>query len=109
MTSMKRLIMTGLMAALFSGVAFGQRELIIAQGVDTTSFDSHTHSNTSAEAIVVNMMDYLIMMGADGERQPSLATSWEPVSDTAWRFTLREGVTWHDGMPFIAAYVIFIF
>lgn len=109
MKSINRLIMTGFIAVLFSGIVFGQRELVIAQGVDTTSFDSHTHSNTSAEAIVVNMMDYLIMMGADGVRQPALATSWEPVSDTAWRFTLREGVIWHDGMPFTAADVKFTF
>ena len=26
-----------------------------------------------------------------------LATSWEPTDDVTWRFTLREGVTFHDG------------
>ena len=37
---------------------------------------------------------------------PSLATSWEVVSPTLWRFHLREGVTFHDGAPFTAADVL---
>lgn len=31
-----------------------------------------------------------------------LASSWEQVDDTNWQFTLREGVTFHDGTPFNA-------
>ena len=37
-----------------------------------------------------------------GELSPLLATSWERTSPTTWRFTLREGVTFHDGTPFDA-------
>jgi len=31
-----------------------------------------------------------------------LATSWEQVDESNWQFTLREGVTFHDGTPFNA-------
>lgn len=31
------------------------------------------------------------------EIEPALATSWEVVSPSVWRFTLREGVKFHDG------------
>ncbi|NEE03265.1 ABC transporter substrate-binding protein [Phytoactinopolyspora halotolerans] len=34
--------------------------------------------------------------------EPSLATEWEQVDETTWEFTLREGVTFHDGTPFTA-------
>jgi peptide/nickel transport system substrate-binding protein len=38
---------------------------------------------------------------------PALATSWEVVSPTRWRFRLRQGVTFHDGTPFGADDVVF--
>ena len=38
---------------------------------------------------------------------PSLATSWETVSPTVWRFHLRRGVTFHDGTPLTADDVVF--
>ncbi len=34
--------------------------------------------------------------------QPRLATSWEDMGDGKWRFSLREGVTFHDGSAFTA-------
>ncbi|MEX2374749.1 MAG: ABC transporter substrate-binding protein [Dehalococcoidia bacterium] len=36
------------------------------------------------------------------ELVPELATSWEQTSDDTWQFTLREGVTFHDGSEFNA-------
>jgi peptide/nickel transport system substrate-binding protein len=39
---------------------------------------------------------------ASGDLQPKLATSWEQTAPTTWRFTLREGVTFHDGSRFTA-------
>jgi peptide/nickel transport system substrate-binding protein len=42
--------------------------------------------------------------------QPGLAESWEANADsTEWTFTLREGVTFHDGEPFNAEAVVFNF
>jgi peptide/nickel transport system substrate-binding protein len=42
--------------------------------------------------------------------EPGLATAWTPNADgTEWTFTLREGVTFHDGTPFNAEAVCFNF
>ncbi len=41
--------------------------------------------------------------------QPELATRYEQVSDTEYRFYLREGVKFHDGTPFNADAVVFSF
>jgi len=38
---------------------------------------------------------------------PALATSWEGLSPTTWRFHLRRGVVFHDGTPFTADDVVF--
>lgn len=87
--------------------AYAERELVIAQGIDVPGFDPHGHHTTAVEAVLINIFDYLIMRNADGDLEPSLAVAWEPVSEDAWRFELRQGVLWHDGTPFSAEDVKF--
>lgn len=42
---------------------------------------------------------------ASGQPQPVLATAWTQTDPTRWRFTLRPGVTFHDGSPLTPAAV----
>ena len=47
-----------------------------------------------------NVMEMLVRRNYEtGEVLPMLATSWERVDDRTLQFTLREGVTFHDGSP----------
>ena len=39
----------------------------------------------------------LIRTGFDGQLEPLLATEWSQTGDLTWEFTIREGVTFHDG------------
>jgi peptide/nickel transport system substrate-binding protein len=101
---MKRRWYTGVMPKvaammlLSAGINSAQgRDLIIAQGIDVPGFDIHNHSTTAVEAVFVNLFDYLVMRDGSGELKPSLATSWEQVSETAMRFKLRKGVLFHNG------------
>jgi len=110
MTAIHRLARTtaaALLAALTLGVVGAQTEIVIAQGVDVTGFDPHGHHTTAVEAVHVNLFDYLVWRDADGVQGPGLAVAWEPVAEDAWRFELRQGVTWHDGAPFTAEDVKF--
>lgn len=50
------------------------------------------------------IFDTLVIIGPDGSIGPSLAESWV-VDGNAITFTLRSGVTFHDGTPFDAAAV----
>ena len=52
--------------------------------------------------VVKNVVEPLIDRAPTGELVPKLATDWEQVDDVTWRFTLREGVTYHNGEPFNA-------
>lgn len=52
-----------------------------------------------------NIFEGLVRLGEDYQVEPMLAESWEFVAPNTWRFTLREGVTFHDGTPFTAAAV----
>jgi len=48
------------------------------------------------------ILDTLVKLDFDMNLVPGLATSWERVSPTVWRFELRDGVTFHDGSAFNA-------
>ncbi|MCZ2829220.1 ABC transporter substrate-binding protein [Modestobacter sp. VKM Ac-2986] len=44
----------------------------------------------------------LVVLDADGIAQPALATAWTQTDDLTWRFTVREGVQFHDGTALTA-------
>ncbi len=107
--SIRRTIAALLVTATLAVASAQDRTLVIAQGIDVPGFDVHSlgSSVTAIESVLVNIFDYLVWRDADGNFEPGLATSWEPVAEDAWRFTLREGVVWHDGEPFTAEDVKF--
>ena len=49
-----------------------------------------------------NVFESLVRLTPDYQIEPLLAESWEFVEPNTWRFTLRQGVTFHDGTPFTA-------
>ncbi|AJD44066.1 ABC transporter substrate-binding protein [Rhizobium sp. SEMIA 4085] len=54
-----------------------------------------------------NITEALVNLNpVDGSVVPSLATSWRQLDNLTWEFTLREGVTFHDGKPFDANAVV---
>ena len=55
-----------------------------------------------------NVTEPLTVIDAkNGTPQPKLATEWERVDDTTWRFNLRDGVKFQDGTDFNAEAVAF--
>ncbi|MEX5303217.1 ABC transporter substrate-binding protein [Kocuria sabuli] len=44
----------------------------------------------------------LVRLDEAGDAQPMLATAWEQLDDTTWSFTIRDGVTFHDGTAMTA-------
>jgi peptide/nickel transport system substrate-binding protein len=49
----------------------------------------------------------LVTLGQDFTVQPTLATEWDSPDGKVWTFTLREGVTFHNGEPFTADDVVY--
>ncbi|MCR3754177.1 ABC transporter substrate-binding protein [Lentzea californiensis] len=45
----------------------------------------------------------LVTLDGNGDARPGLATEWRRTSDTAWEFTVRPGVSFHDGSALTAA------
>lgn len=81
------------------GTAEGADDVLtIALGTDMVSFDVHNHTNTSTEAIHINMFNYLVKREPEsGEYISDLAESFEAVDDKTWEFKLKEGITFHNG------------
>ncbi len=48
----------------------------------------------------------LVVLDANGDAQPALATRWQQLDELTWRFTLRDGVKFHDGSDFTAGAVV---
>ncbi len=88
-----------------AGAAQAQTLRFSAPG-DVVTLDPNAHN----EAITSNMMlvihDALVRRDEKLQIVPALATSWQLVEPSRWRFKLRPGVTFHDGAPFKAEDVV---
>ena len=85
--------------------------LIVGQIAEPKSLDPAAVTAVNDFRILVNLYEGLTRY-KDGTLQPepALATDWEISEDgTVYTFTLREGVTFHDGTPFNAEAVKFNF
>ncbi|MEU4693780.1 ABC transporter substrate-binding protein [Actinoplanes sp. NPDC023714] len=64
-------------------------------------------ADDGALLMTLGVAETLTAVDADARPAPSLATAWEQTEDPrTWRFTLREGVTFHDGTPLTADAVV---
>ncbi|SEO58035.1 peptide/nickel transport system substrate-binding protein [Amphibacillus marinus] len=77
-------------------------DLIIAIPSEAVSLDPQGSNDTPSSTVAYNIYEALVMQDENLELQPGLATEWDRVDDTTWEFTLREGVTFHDGTEFNA-------
>ncbi|MEC8796710.1 MAG: ABC transporter substrate-binding protein, partial [Pseudomonadota bacterium] len=85
--------------------------LIVGQIAEPKALDPAAVTAVNDFRILMNVYDGLVRY-KDGtlEVEPSLATAWEISEDgTVYTFTLREGVTFHDGSAFDAEAVKFNF
>lgn len=87
------------------------RFLVFGGSGEPDTLDS-MNTTTGTSLIVTLQLEETLVTFAPGSLEliPALATSWEPNKDsTEWTFTLREGVTFHDGTDFNADAVVFNF
>ncbi len=103
----RTLIATAISAAmLLPGMSFAKTFKWTSQG-DILTLDPHSQNEGLNIAANLWVYDPLVRYNEKFEVVPSLATSWEQVNPSLWRFKLREGVKFHDGTPFTADDVVF--
>jgi peptide/nickel transport system substrate-binding protein len=76
---------------------------------DVLTLDPHSQNHATTNSILQHTYEGLTRYTKDYKIEPCLATSWQQMSDTQWRFNLRKGVKFHDGSPFTADDVVFSF
>ncbi len=64
--------------------------------------------NGPTQMVSGNIYESLLRYDFDLKPMPNLATKWDVSADgKVYTFTLKDGVTWHDGKPFTSADVVF--
>lgn len=98
------LVFSGLLAvSSFSRGPAAQEPLRVATANFPTSLGvPFTSVGQPSSGVWTAMFDALTVIDPDGVLTPGLALSWSNVDEKTWRFTLREGVTYHSGRPFTA-------
>jgi peptide/nickel transport system substrate-binding protein len=76
------------------------RSLVIGHTEEVSSLDPHFVMRNTNFMLAQHVFDRLVHRDAAGRLAPGLATSWEPMGESGWRFRLRQGVRFHDGSPF---------
>jgi peptide/nickel transport system substrate-binding protein len=74
---------------------------------DLKSLDPYSLNETFTHGVLGNVFEGLTKRGKDLKIMPGLATSWEVLEPTRWRFHLRKGVKFHNGENFTADDVVF--
>jgi len=83
------------------------KTLRFASAFDPQTMDPHALALLYQTRVVTQIYEGLVNRTKDYLLEPSLATSWEMVNATTWRFKLRQGVSFHDGAPFTAEDAVF--
>ncbi len=107
---MKNLIaflIMGLIALAVPAAAQEPGELRVGSRGDALTLDPYAQAEGPTFNLLNQMYETLTAFGQDLQLEGSLATSWEVLEPTRWRFQLRDGVTFHDGTPFTSDDVVF--
>ncbi|MGB0958395.1 MAG: ABC transporter substrate-binding protein, partial [Litorivicinus sp.] len=80
-----------------------------ARSGDSLTLDPHAQNEGTTHTVAHQIYEPLLHRDMAGQIVPALATSWAtvPGNPNVWRFTLREGVTFHGGEAFTADDVVF--
>lgn len=94
------------------GGGSGGGTFVAAISAQPDQLDPHQTTAYASFQVLENVYDTLVEPDPEnvGEFLPSLASEWEAGDDgLTWAFTLRDGVTFHDGSEFDSADVVYTF
>ncbi len=101
------LALSGMLAASGPAAAQGNTVTIVTQDELPDHDLCNAMRSTQGRVLRQNVGESLTKIDPkDGSVQPLLATSWKQTDPNTWRFTLRQGVKYHDGTPFNSAAVV---
>jgi peptide/nickel transport system substrate-binding protein len=81
--------------------------LVVAIRESVLSLDPANHRSRVTETVVRAMFDGLVTRTPGGKIVPEIAERWTQTAPAAWDFTIRDGITFHDGSKLTAEDVRF--
>ena len=98
-----------LLAAALAALSASSQAATLRWGAqnDILTLDPHSQNHATTSAILQHTYEGLTRYSKTYGVEPCLATSWQQISPTQLRFTLRKGVKFHDGSPLTADDVVF--
>ncbi|MDO5703577.1 MAG: ABC transporter substrate-binding protein [Paracoccus sp. (in: a-proteobacteria)] len=100
---LNKALLTGIALTILGGTAAQADNVMRWAGAkDIYSLDPYSYGDSYTIAFLNHVYEGLVRYDENLEIEPALATEWEIVSPSLWRFKLREGVTFHDGAEFTA-------
>jgi len=106
---MRKIFIFGIVAILMGLIAVQPvigKTLKWGDKKDINSMDPYARGSSDTLAFLAHVYEPLVRYSIDLKFEPALATSWEIVEPTVWRFNLRKGVKFHNGNPFNADDVV---
>lgn len=95
-------------ALALGGAAVQAKTFKWTSASDIPTWDIHSQNNALANGMHAAVYDSLVYYNSRTFKiEPILATSWQQVSPSQLRMTLRTGVKFHDGSPFTADDAVF--
>jgi len=99
MNDLRKFLVTALAFGVVASAA-AQSQLTILQTEAPRSMDPANQTATYTAAVLYPMYEGLVYMDEEQQILPGLATEWDINDDgTVYTFTLRDGVSFHDGSP----------
>ena len=102
MSRITRLLLASAVLAGLALPAAAENTLRWGASRDIGSLDPYSYGDSFTLGVLNHVYEGLVRYNRDLKIEPALATSWEIVSSTTWRFSLRQGVKFHDGQDFTA-------
>jgi len=84
----------------------GERVLVVGFDGRALSLDPHHKNEAVTWSVMSNLYDGLVRFSAELKLEPALASSWEQLDGTHWRFHLRKDVHFQRGELLHAADVV---
>lgn len=92
-----------------SNESMSDETLIVALMAEPTTITGLNSSATEASLVIAECIGGTLLEYDNGNTKPSLATGYETIDETHYRFTLRDGVCYSDGTPVTAQDVVYSF
>ncbi len=106
--SMRAILAAGAAAMVLAGAAAADAKIFkLAVNNEATTLDPHAQNAQSNFWIMLQTYEPLVARDAQLKPIPALATRWEAIEPTRWRFHLRPNVKFHDGSTLTADDVVF--